>query len=151
LQPEKKDIWGDQGFVGALSHSATGFRPWPAPLKALTKQDVADIRCKVKGLKRFQAILNNFAGQWHDDEVPDRPVLDALTGLNWNPRSAYRQFSRATSSLVVWHNDPDLPGSILVSKLWIALGVPSDATRANAGRLSAIVTSPRSYSIGPMA
>jgi hypothetical protein len=47
--------------------------------KALTKQHVADIRCKVKGLKRFQAILNNLAGQCHDD---DRLVLDALTDLN---------------------------------------------------------------------
>jgi MerR family mercuric resistance operon transcriptional regulator len=50
-----------------------------AEVKALTQQHTADIRRKVKDLKRLERILNELAARCHGDEAPDCPILDALS------------------------------------------------------------------------
>ena len=61
-----------------------------AEVKALTEQHVADIRRKVKDLKKLERVLNGLAAQCHGNEVPDCPILEALAAnsavLNARPR-----------------------------------------------------------------
>lgn len=51
-----------------------------ADVKMLTEQHVADIRRKVKDLKRLERVLTDLAAQCHGNEVPDCPILEALGG-----------------------------------------------------------------------
>lgn len=60
-----------------------------AEVKTLTQQHVADIRHKLKDLKRLERVLNDLAAQCHGKEVPDCPILDALCG-----RPSSRKVSR---------------------------------------------------------
>lgn len=59
-----------------------------AEVKTLTEQHIADIRCKLKDLKRLERVLTDLAAQCHGKEVPDCPILDTLGG-----RSAARRIS----------------------------------------------------------
>jgi MerR family mercuric resistance operon transcriptional regulator len=51
-----------------------------AEVKAMTDEHVADIRRKVKDLKRLERVLTDLAAQCHGNKVPDCPILDALGG-----------------------------------------------------------------------
>lgn len=50
-----------------------------AEVKAMTVGHVVDIRRKVKDLKRLARVLNELAARCHGKEVPDCPILDALS------------------------------------------------------------------------
>ncbi len=50
-----------------------------AEVKALTEAHVADIRRKVKDLRRLERVLRDLAARCHGGEVPDCPILDALS------------------------------------------------------------------------
>jgi MerR family transcriptional regulator, mercuric resistance operon regulatory protein len=65
------------------SHSLTC-----AEVRAMTVTHVADIRSKVKDLRRLERVLSDLAAQCHGNEVPDCPILDALGG-----RSTARRMS----------------------------------------------------------
>lgn len=49
-----------------------------AEVKVMTEQHVAEIRNKVKDLKRLERVLNDLASRCHGNEVPDCPILEAL-------------------------------------------------------------------------
>lgn len=48
-------------------------------VKELTEQHVTDIRRKVKDLKRLDRVLTDLAARCRGDQVPDCPILDALS------------------------------------------------------------------------
>lgn len=50
-----------------------------AEVKAMTEQHATDIRRKVRDLKRLERVLNELAAQCHGKNVPDCPILDALS------------------------------------------------------------------------
>ena len=47
-------------------------------VKGLTEQHVADIRRKIKDLRRLERVLRDLASRCHGNEVPDCPILEAL-------------------------------------------------------------------------
>ena len=49
-----------------------------AEVKLLTQQHVADIRTKVRDLRRLERVLNDLAARCHGRSVPDCPIIDAL-------------------------------------------------------------------------
>lgn len=57
-----------------------GHRLTCAKVKDITEQHVADIRRKVKDLKRLERVLSDIAAQCSADQVPECPILDALAG-----------------------------------------------------------------------
>jgi len=59
---------------------ARGYDLTCAEVKALTEQHVADIRRKVKDLKKLERILTDLAAQCHGRKVPDCPILETLAG-----------------------------------------------------------------------
>jgi MerR family mercuric resistance operon transcriptional regulator len=48
-------------------------------VKAMTEEHVADIRRKMKDLKKLERVLTDLAAQCSGDAVPDCPILDALS------------------------------------------------------------------------
>jgi MerR family mercuric resistance operon transcriptional regulator len=48
-------------------------------VKGLAGQHTADIRRKIKDLKRLERILSDLAARCHGRRVPDCPILDALS------------------------------------------------------------------------
>jgi MerR family mercuric resistance operon transcriptional regulator len=50
-----------------------------AEVKGLAEQHTADIRRKIKDLKRLERILSGLAARCHGRRVPDCPILDALS------------------------------------------------------------------------
>jgi MerR family mercuric resistance operon transcriptional regulator len=50
-----------------------------AAVKTLTEQHVADIRRKVKDLKKLERILGDLAARCRGNQVPECPILDALS------------------------------------------------------------------------
>lgn len=50
-----------------------------AEVKGLAEQHIADIRLKIKDLKRLERILSDLAARCHGRRVPDCPILDALS------------------------------------------------------------------------
>lgn len=58
-----------------------------AEVKLLTETQVADIRRKVKDLRKLERVLNDLAARCHGREVPDCPILDALGGSSPVARS----------------------------------------------------------------
>ena len=50
-----------------------------AEVKALTEQHVADIRRKVKDLKKLERVLSELAARCLGNSVPDCPILEALS------------------------------------------------------------------------
>jgi MerR family mercuric resistance operon transcriptional regulator len=50
-----------------------------AEVKGLAEQHIADIRCKLKDLKRLERTLSDLAARCHGRRVPDCPILDALS------------------------------------------------------------------------
>lgn len=50
-----------------------------AEVKGLAEQHTADIRRKIKDLKRLERILSDLAARCHGRRVPDCPILDALS------------------------------------------------------------------------
>lgn len=51
-------------------------------VKAMTEQHIADIRRKIKDLKKLERVLTAVAAQCNGNAVPDCPILDALEGRN---------------------------------------------------------------------
>jgi MerR family mercuric resistance operon transcriptional regulator len=49
-----------------------------AEVKGLAEQHIAEIRQKVKDLKRLERVLTDLAARCHGKKVPDCPILDAL-------------------------------------------------------------------------
>ena len=49
-----------------------------AEVKALTEQHIADIRGKVRDLRKLDRVLSELAGKCRGSKVPDCPILDAL-------------------------------------------------------------------------
>lgn len=47
-------------------------------VKALTEQHIADIRGKIRDLRRLDRVLSELAGKCRGSTVPDCPILDAL-------------------------------------------------------------------------
>ena len=58
-----------------------------AEVKTLTETHVADIRRKVKDLRKLERVLNDLAARCHGREVPDCPILEALGGSSPVARS----------------------------------------------------------------
>jgi len=50
-----------------------------AEVKGLAEQHTADIRRKIGDLKRLERILSDLAAQCHGKQVPECPILDALS------------------------------------------------------------------------
>ena len=50
-----------------------------AEVKALTERHLADVRKKIADLKRIEKVLAATAAQCSGEQVPECPVLDALT------------------------------------------------------------------------
>ena len=51
-----------------------------AEVKERTERHLADVRAKIAELKRIERVLADTAGKCSGDEVPDCPVLEALSG-----------------------------------------------------------------------
>jgi len=51
-----------------------------AEVKALTEQHVADIRAKIRDLRKLDRVLSQLAAKCKGSSVPDCPILDALAG-----------------------------------------------------------------------
>lgn len=49
-----------------------------AEVKDLAEQHIAEIRQKVKDLKRLERVLTDLAARCHGRKVPECPILDAL-------------------------------------------------------------------------
>lgn len=52
-----------------------------AEVKAMTDGHVADIRRKVKDLRKLERVLTDLSAQCGGDAVPDCPILDALSTM----------------------------------------------------------------------
>lgn len=50
-----------------------------AEVKAMTEEHVADIRRKVKDLKKLEHVLKELAERCHGRKVPECPILEALS------------------------------------------------------------------------
>jgi MerR family mercuric resistance operon transcriptional regulator len=50
-----------------------------AEVKAMTEEHVADIRRRVKDLRNLERVLTRLAAKCSGNDVPDCPVLDALS------------------------------------------------------------------------
>lgn len=50
-----------------------------AEVKTMTEQHVADIRRKVKDLKKLERVLTELTAKCRGNTVPDCPILDALS------------------------------------------------------------------------
>ena len=50
-----------------------------AEVKAMTAEHVAEIRGKVNDLRRLERVLNELAARCHGKEVPDCPLVEALS------------------------------------------------------------------------
>jgi MerR family mercuric resistance operon transcriptional regulator len=50
-----------------------------ANVKTMTDAHVADIRAKVRDLKRLERVLTQLSAQCRGDAVPDCPILDSLS------------------------------------------------------------------------
>ena len=64
--------------VRALLGLTGGRRVTCAKVKSITEQHIADIRKRVKDLKRFECALGEMIERCPGDEKPDCPILDAL-------------------------------------------------------------------------
>lgn len=51
-----------------------------AEVKERTERHLADVRAKIADLKRIERVLADMAGQCSGDDMPDCPVLEALSG-----------------------------------------------------------------------
>ena len=49
-----------------------------AKVKTMTETHIADIRSKVKDLRKLERVLNDLAARCHGREVPECPLLEAL-------------------------------------------------------------------------
>ena len=49
-----------------------------AKVKTMTETHIADIRSKVKDLRKLERVLNDLAARCHGREAPDCPLLEAL-------------------------------------------------------------------------
>lgn len=66
------------GQVRLLLGLSGGRRMSCAKVKSITEQHIAEIRCKVKDLKRLERVLLALAAQCQSDEMVECPILDAL-------------------------------------------------------------------------
>lgn len=51
-----------------------------ADVKSMTDAHVADIRRKVKDLRKLERVLTNLSAKCRSNAVPDCPILEALSG-----------------------------------------------------------------------
>jgi MerR family transcriptional regulator, mercuric resistance operon regulatory protein len=51
-----------------------------AEVKPLTEQPVADIRAKIRDLRKLDRVLSDLAAKCRGSSVPDCPILDVLAG-----------------------------------------------------------------------
>ena len=49
-------------------------------VKALTERHVADVRAKIRDLRKLDRVLSQLAAKCKGSSVPDCPILDALAG-----------------------------------------------------------------------
>lgn len=61
-----------------------------AEAKKMTDAHVADIRRKVKDLRKLERVLTELSAQCHGKEVPDCPILDAISQSYGTPAKAMR-------------------------------------------------------------
>ncbi len=64
--------------VRVLLGLSNGRRMTCAKVKSMTEQHIADIRRRVKDLKRLERVLRDMAAQCQGEERLDCPILDAL-------------------------------------------------------------------------
>lgn len=57
---------------------ARGHEVTCAEVKALTEQHIADIRAKMRDLRKLDRVLSDLAARCQGKTVPDCPILDAL-------------------------------------------------------------------------
>jgi hypothetical protein len=50
-----------------------------AKVKSIAEENISNIRQKVKDLRRLERVLNAMVAQCRGDEMPDCPILEALT------------------------------------------------------------------------
>jgi len=55
-----------------------------AQVKALTERHVADVRTKIRDLRKLDRVLSQLAAKCKGSSVPDCPILDALAGNSWS-------------------------------------------------------------------
>ena len=65
--------------VRELLGLSSGRRMTCARVKTITEQHIADIRRRVKDLKRLERVLSELTSQCRGDEMGECPILDALT------------------------------------------------------------------------
>jgi len=65
--------------VRELLGLTSGHRLTCHAVKALTEQHVADIRRKVKDLRRLERVLSDLTSRCHGSEAPDCPIIEALS------------------------------------------------------------------------
>jgi MerR family transcriptional regulator, mercuric resistance operon regulatory protein len=65
--------------VRALLGLVGGRKVTCAKVKKITKEHIADIRQRLADLRRLDRVLSGMAAQCRGDEMPDCPILDALT------------------------------------------------------------------------
>jgi MerR family transcriptional regulator, mercuric resistance operon regulatory protein len=68
------------GQVRVLLELAGGRRKPCGKVKSITEHHIADIRRKFRDLKRLERILTGMVAKCRGGDVPDCPILDALTG-----------------------------------------------------------------------
>ena len=74
----------DLGFSISDTHDllglARGHNLTCDQVKALTERHVADIRAKIRDLRRLDRVLSDLAAKCRGSSVPHCPILDALAG-----------------------------------------------------------------------
>lgn len=56
-----------------------GTAPTCAEVKVRTKRHLADVRAKIADLKRIESVLSETAARCSGDQVPDCPILNAIS------------------------------------------------------------------------
>ena len=65
--------------IRALAGLADGAAMTCDAVKAMTDRHIAEVREKIRDLKKLERVLTALARQCHGTRVPDCPILDALT------------------------------------------------------------------------
>ena len=77
--------------VRVLLGLAGGRRVTCAKVKNITEQHIADIRRRVKNLKRLERVLVDMVAQCRADETLDCPILDVLASGALHPKAHLAQ------------------------------------------------------------
>jgi hypothetical protein len=76
--PTDGELAPRQHYPPLLLGLARGHDLTCAEVKALTEQHIADIRGKIRDLRKLDRVLSELAGKCRGSTVPDCPILDAL-------------------------------------------------------------------------